>query len=412
MRLLQHINRQYFIYSSVILMILGISLYIGLKLIIYEETDEKLENTYKQVERNIKQKQELIKLEPFISVELTESAEERQFFSDTIFYPEANELETYRQLTVIKSIGEHTYRITLRESALESEDLLETLIVVILASLALLLVLLFYLNSRISRSVWIPFNKNIEELKKFSLQSKEAFRPEESNILEFQELNKTLKVLTDKVMSDYQTLKKFAEDASHEIQTPLAVIRSKVEALLDEGNLSPQQTDKIQAIYQSVNRLTRMNKELLLLTKIENRQFAEPEDISLKTCIRQQIEHFSELITMKAIKLNFRDHDEWNLHCDRSLIEILLGNLFSNAINHNQQGGEIEITLENEQLEISNTGTKSIENAHRIFDRFYKETDTGSTGLGLSIVRQICIVLNLQIDYNFSGNRHHFIVHI
>ncbi len=410
MKLIHKINQRYLIYSLAVLILLGVAINITLKIIVADETDETLEYTYKHVERLIKEKQQLVLLEPFISVELIDHAWESRCFSDTILYTELNESEEFRQLTVIKTINNNTYKITVRESAIESGDLLETVIILILISLLLLFGMLFYLNMRISKSVWSPFYKNLEKLKNFSLQKMETFRPENSNISEFQELNETLKSLTGKLINDYDTLKKFTENASHELQTPLAIIRSKIESLLEGNELSPVQAEKIKSIYQSVNRLTRINKNLLLLTKIENQQFVKIEAVSIKKSILEQMEYFSELTELKELRVDFRDISDWILRCDKTLIEILFNNLFSNAIKHNIRGGAINIQLENKKMIMSNSGTKPIENTRRMFDRFYKEAVSDSTGLGLAISKQICLVLNLKIEYHFSGKMHSFVL--
>jgi signal transduction histidine kinase len=408
MKLINKINRRYLFYSLIVLIFLCVAINIALKIIIAEETDETLEYNYRQVERLIKEKIQFAMPEPFVSVQLIGHARESRCFSDTMLYYYSDEGEKFRQLTVIKTINNNTYKITVRESTIESGDLLETVIILVFISLLLLFGMLFYLNMRISKSVWLPFYKNLEKLKKFSLHKRVTFCPENSDISEFQELNKTLKSLTEKVINDYDIIKKFAENASHELQTPLAIIRSKIESLLEGNELAPVQAEKIQSVYKSVNRLTKINKDLLLLTKIENQQFVKIEAVSMKKFILEQMEYFSELAGIMEIKIDFRDTADWIINCDKALIEILVNNLFSNAIKHNIKGGAINIELENKKMVISNSGTKNIEDAKHIFDRFYKEAGSDSIGLGLAIAKQICLMLNLKIEYNFSDKIHSF----
>ncbi len=410
MKLIQKINQRYIIYSIITLVLMGIVLFFTLRIIIDEETDEKLEITCLHIERLLSEKKEVFVLEPFILVEFAEIIKEDKYFSDTMIYMESQEHEEFRQLTVFKEIGGISYKIIIRESILESEDLLETLSVIILISLIVLFILFYLINNRVSISVWLPFYNNLEKLKNFSLQKMVKFKPENSNIDEFRELNIVLKSLTNKVINDYEILKKFSENASHELQTPLAIMRSKIETLLEDTTFRLPQIEKIQAIYQSINRLTKINKGLLLLTKIENQQFTNLEDISLNNFIMSQIDHFKELMEIRDLKLNYSSHSDWIVNCDKTLFEILLNNLFSNAIMHNIPGGDIQIFLQNRKLTFSNSGTKAIENANLIFDRFYKGAESGSSGLGLAISKQICIALGLQISYDFLNEMHVFYI--
>jgi signal transduction histidine kinase len=402
MRLIQKINRQYISYSFAILIIAGLLLFFILKAIVYEETDENLLNTYKQIELLENESPEELELYPFISVKLNHTNLTGRYFSDTTL-PVKNETEKFRQLVVYTTIQGVKYKITVRESGIESDDLLKSLTIIVLLSFAGLLILLFVINKRISKKIWLPFFENLEKLKRFSLQSLLPFIPAESDTDEFNEMNKVLKSLTDKVISDYDNLKKFSENASHELQTPLAIIRSKIEALLNENQLSQSQVDKIQTIYQSVNRLSKINSGLLLLTKIENRQFTEQEQISLNDIIESHAENFTELMEIKEVKFKYNCHSDWIVQGNKVLLEILLNNLFGNAILHNEKGGQIIIDLYDRELKIANTAKSLIPNSNHLFERFYKGTKSDSTGLGLAISKQICLSLGWKITYHFES---------
>jgi signal transduction histidine kinase len=158
----------------------------------------------------------------------------------------------------------------------------------------LLIITVYFVNTIIMRNVWLPFYNNLETLKNFSVENDKGLELQQSNIDEFQELNNSLSKLTNKIKSDFNNLKEFTENASHEMQTPLAIMQSKSEILLQSENLTKNQVEQIRTIYQSVQRLSKLNKTLLLLAKIENRQFKDLETIEVNKVIEKQLEIFED----------------------------------------------------------------------------------------------------------------------
>nr|WP_321410489.1 HAMP domain-containing sensor histidine kinase [uncultured Carboxylicivirga sp.] len=407
MKLTQKLNSQYVSYSLAIFIIVGIALFIVLKNIVNEDTDEKLENTFEQIELLISEKPQSLNLYPTINVNQGLEKPFNKYFSDTTLLVN-DELEEYRQLIGSVTIENVHYKIIVRELGIESSDLLSTLAVVILIGFLFLILSLYVINKRITQTTWLPFYYNLEKLKQFSLQSSKPFIPTKTDTEEFNEMNIVLKSLTDKVISDYDNLKKFSENASHELQTPLAIIRTKIEAILDENTLSSTQVEKMQSIYQNINRLSKINKGLILLTKIENKQFTGQEEISLNDIIKNQIENFSELIEMKHLVFDYHFQSDWKIKGDKILVEMLVNNLFANSILHNIENGQLIIELDNYLLKFSNSGERIISENEKLFERFYKSGATGSTGLGLAISKQICLSMGLNISYTFENQLHIF----
>jgi len=407
MKLIQKLNKQYITYAFVVLSIAAIALFFVLKSLIAEETNEKIVNTYKQIELLVKNRPEELELYPLISVKLDSSNLEGQYFSDTTISIK-NDAEEFRQLVVYTTIQGVNYKITIREFGIESDDIVESLTIVIFLSFIGLLVILFVINKRISTRIWSPFFENLEKLKRFSLQSLNPFNPTETDTDEFNEMNLVLKSLTDKVIADYDNLKKFSENASHELQTPLAIIRSKIETLLDENMLSKSQIEKIGTIYQTVNRLSKINSGLVLLTKIENKQFTGHEEINLNHLILVLADSFNELIEMKGLEFRYDCHNETIINGDKIMVDMLMNNLFGNAILHNAENGKLIIELDKDCLKFSNTGEEIIPESERLFERFYKSGTTGSTGLGLAISKHICLSLGWDISYDFKNQFHIF----
>ncbi len=409
MKLIKKVNQQYIAFSILVLTIIGISIYFIIKSIVYEETDEKLVNTFNQIV-NLENKQIYdLELYPSISIAKDFSNSIGRSFKDTTLKV-MDEMEEYRQLNDYATIQGTKYKITVRASILESEDLFETLILVIFSGFIFLLFLLIIINKRVANTIWHPFFGNLEKLKQFSLQDLKPISLDSTNINEFEELNSVLKTLTTKVISDYENLKKFSENASHELQTPLAIIRSKVEALLNENQFNTNQTEKIQAIHKTVNKLTKINRGLLLLTKIENNQYSEQETIDINEVIETHIQNFTELFELKEISLQYKCESQWKITGNKTLVDILINNLLGNAIVHNSHQGTIHIKLSNGLLEFSNTSQSEIIDKAQLFERFFKGAGSSTTGLGLAISKQICNTMGLTIEYNFENNMNKFVV--
>lgn len=407
MKLTQKINRHYATNSFAIFLVAGVVLFFILKNIVNEDTDVKLENTYEQIELLIKNRPQTLDLYPTITVTEVLNNPDQKYFSDTTLLI-VDEMEEYRQLVGYATINNVHYKITVRELGIESQDLFTTLAIVTLFGFSFLILSLYIINRKIAQTTWLPYFQNLEKLKQFSLQTLTPFDPVKSDTNEFNEMNVVLKSLTDKVISDYDNLKKFSENASHELQTPLAIIRSKIESLMDENSLSSMQVEKIHSIYQSVNRLAKINSGLVLLTKIENGQFSEIEQIDLSKILKQHIENFSELIEIKELKLQYNETEQQIINGNKILIELLINNILGNAILHSIKGDDIIIMLNKNVLQFSNSGQKIITENDRLFERFYKSGPSASTGLGLAISKQICIALKWDICYSFKNQYHIF----
>ena len=202
----------------------------------------------------------------------------------------------------------------------------------------------------------------------------------------------------------YANQKKFTENASHELQTPLAIISNKLELMLERESLDHENAEIVGQILQTIQRLTRLNKSLLLLTKIENKQFSENAEISINRVVAQSVEDLKEFADYREVKISVDNSSEIQVKMDENLASILVGNLIRNAIFHNIEGGNVTIILVENSLIIRNTGNSLPLDSEKVFTRFHKETKkSNSTGLGLAIVHAICKLYTFQIVYSFDG---------
>ncbi len=414
MKLLTKLNTRYISFSLSVMVISGILIYLAISVVVTRQLDEKLTDISTRISQKLCEGGKIDWLQPFAEVSEIKTVQESSSFSDTlIMNTNENEMEEYRQLAVVKPIGRIHYQIVVRESKLESEDLIGTLAGITLLAILFLTVSLILVNRKVARSIWNPFYKNLQSIGEFSMREHSPITLVKTGIAEFDELNEAVIRLMNQIIVDFNNLKHFSEDASHEIQTPLAIITAKLESLLNDADLNEKQLKTIQSVRISLHRLSKLNKELLLLTKIENNQFSLVTKLNLYHLFQEKLDEFQELLELKGISVENQLTDIFEMNGNPVLVDLLVSNLISNAINHNIHGGLIRIIHKSDGFEILNTGLVKISNPERLFSRFYKENaSSNSVGLGLSIVSKICEVQKWDIHYRMEGNLHCFSVDI
>lgn len=390
----------------------GIAIYFILSAVINQQIDEQLAANLQRVEIQLAETPQPEFFEASTEIKKTEKMVGETIYSDTlIFNEQEQEMEEFRQIETVANIAGENLEITIRKSKIESEDLLETLVFVMVSAMLLLTVVLILVNRRVAKQLWLPFFNNLKIIEQFSVNDKKPVLLETTGISEFEKLNAVLAGLTGQIISDYKNLKQFTEDVSHELQTPVAIIRSKLETLINDSEILEKQAKTLQVIYSTANRLARLNKSLILLAKIDNLQFPETSEISFKELINEKLNEWQELMELKLIIPDCNFPGDIRVKMSSELAEILISNLISNAINHNDLNGRINISLENNQLIISNFGEKELANPEAVFNRFYKENASSkSVGLGLAIVKKICDTYSISIKYTFENHMHSFVL--
>jgi len=325
---------------------------------------------------------------------------------DTIYDGIEHGNEHFRELATQVTIYGKPHLLKIRNSMLEKGDLIQTIVISQILLLGALLLCLLLINRWIAGRIWQPFYETLSKLKDYSLSRR--IQPElgRTNIVEFKELNEVVDRMTRKIQDDFTSLKQFTENASHEIQTPLAIIKSKLEVMIQDEELSREQMQGIQTIYEATGRLSRLNQALLLLTKIENNQFAFTERINLRVCLQESLALFEDFIQAKNLQVAAQLTDR-ELDLNPTLARVLLTNLIGNAIKYNVDGGTLGIVLSERYLTISNPGTVPAHPPETYFERFNKgSSHSDSLGLGLAIVKEICTFSNLTVRYDFENEMH------
>ena len=389
----------------------GIVFYNTLRSVTSADVDERLQDGKNKVMSYVKihgtLPQNSISFGDTLTVSATVAVSSDNIIKDTILYNTSErESEPYRMVRFSVNAGNSNYNVAIYKPLIESDDLSHGILESIAIIAGLLLLILIISNIVITKNAWKPFYSTLEKIKSFDLAKEGNVSFDATKTEEFTALNNVLKSMTDKISADYRNLKEFTENASHELQTPLSVIQSKIELLIQSQNLSAEQAENVKTIYESASKLSKLNQALLLLAKIENHQFVEAKEVSVDALITGKLELFEELISHKKIKVE-KHLASLLIKAHPVLSDILLTNLINNAIKHNREGGILSVETRDKQLVVKNSGEALSVPAESIFERFKKSNQASdSLGLGLAIVKEICNVYGYKVRYDYQDNTH------
>ncbi|GAA4165746.1 HAMP domain-containing sensor histidine kinase [Chryseobacterium ginsenosidimutans] len=322
------------------------------------------------------------------------------------------EIERYRCLKTVVQINNKPFLFTIQTNIEESHETIAVIAVTTVFFFIIIVLGLLYLNRKLSATIWKPFRNTLEKLKNFNLNHQNNIEFEITDTTEFEELHLSLNKLIEKNISVYQTQKEFTENASHELQTPLAIIKHKLDLLLQNKDITEKQYQIVEDINKALTRSSRINKNLLLLAKIDNSQFDNTEKIQLDILVRQSVELLEEHFLQKNISVKSYILPEVYVNGNSGLTEVLINNLLINAIRHTSKDASISIELTETSFKVSNSGTSKLDK-DLLFKRFSRgSADNNGSGLGLAIIKEICKFQNWTIDYTFENNNHIFIINL
>ena len=408
MKLINKISRYYLINSVIIFIVAFVSIYFTLNWILTDEIDERLKIKNDEVKKRF-YSDEIISNPPYVELLQVDSLlKSSSNIGDTLIYSiTEKENEPFHQITSFLSKDGKNYKLVVRTSLIEKEDLFITLLIIFAVTFGVFTIVLFFINRKSAKEIFTPFYNDLEMLKSYSVKSGLPFKLSDSKIDEFKELNSALTSLSEKAVHEYRALKEFSEDLSHELQTLVAVTKSKVELLLQNSNLDEVSVVNLHTAYQSLSKLDNLNRSLILLAKLENKDFFDSEEIDLKNVINRVY----DIAESKEINISTRLNSNI-IKCNLSLIDTLVNNLVSNSIKHNFEKGKVDIKLTENILEIQNTGEASAANTTEFFNRFSKASKkSDSTGLGLAIVKKICDLYGYRIEYLHENEIHRIIIY-
>ena len=331
-------------------------------------------------------------------------------FGDTMMFDfKTDQYRTFRYIEFDEVNEDGQYRIKFFKSTTPTDKLVERVTLMITLMVILFLAGIFTLNRYIFANLWKDFFNILDKMKQFDSEKKHV-NLGEPDIEEFKELKKVLESMTQRLSEDYRELRAYTDHTTHELQTPLAVIKTKTELLLQSPSLGSDEIKLIQAIYSSANHLSRLNTTLALITRIENQQFTALKEICLPDLANSHIEMLQELMDLRKIGVRrIYNEPEQFMIMDPGLADVLMTNLLKNAIVHNLEGGSIELENNDNTFIVRNSGEPLSIQEGELFNRFTRDTKkSGNFGLGLSLVKKICDFYGISISYLYSGEMHAF----
>ncbi len=411
MTLVKIIRKYLFISVLPILFIGCISHYLIFSFFIHYSTDRMLSEQQQEIESYIFEYDTLslattLVLEPArIKQRLLNPTEvyPKKIFRDTIMYSEeTGTFMPYRQLHFLASYRGGNYLITLNTPTMMRNDLLYAIIASLLVLIVLFIIFTYVIELLLKKNIWKPLNKNLKKLYSYNLKANTALELKDLGIKEFDEINSVIRKMVNRIIEDYDNSRTFIEDASHEMQTPLSIIKSKLDLLL-QYEISYYDKNLQQAIVsmsRAVTRLSKLNKSLMLINKINNNQFDNKKKVKLDELLGIYLMDLEELFGTKSLIVEAL-LEPFTLYIDVALAEMLLSNLLSNAFKYSTVGGNIHIILKHSKLIITNNceeGDTSV-NLFARMKQYSRSAD--SSGLGLNIVKSICDKNKFIIQYSY-----------
>lgn len=330
---------------------------------------------------------------------------------EMVFITEKSETEPARVLiTIFRTEDERYMELVVYTPTIEKLDLLRAILGWIIFLYVLLLLIILSINIWVFRKNMKPLYVLLKWLDTSQLGKKNEPLENTTKITEFRKLNAATMAFAERGEKLFEQQKTFIGNASHEMQTPLAICRNRLEMLMEDETLTEHQLNELIKTHQTLENLTRMNRSLLLLCKIENGQFVDTRSVCLNDILAHYLDDYKEVYAYRNITVTVTTDSSFCVEMNDSLVSVLVTNLLKNSFVHNIDGGFIYIKITANTFEISNTGEKPLDR-ERIFERFYQgQKKEGSTGLGLALVDSICKANHLKIDYTYVENRHIFTI--
>jgi signal transduction histidine kinase len=334
--------------------------------------------------------------------------------NDSLFYDdllnEDREKTRYRILQTSVDVSDQDFRVEIRKEVEETETFIQSIFLTFLVTLFSVILVFIILKYFLLKSTWSPFFDTLHKLKNSDFQNDQIEFNSEIKIQEFLDLNNELNILADNVYNEYQSQKTFTENINHELMTPLAIIKGKLELIIQSENLDEQDLKLVSDIFITLDRLTKLNKSLVLLSKIDNHQYDEKVSVNIQDLLDDIFNLFEDQIRAKNLKIRKQYDFQRKIFINDMLAYLLLSNIIKNAIFHNlDSGGYINIILNEDNIEIINSGQKNNLQEQNVFDRFTKDSSSeDSIGLGLSIVQKICELNDITIQYEQENGVHTF----
>ena len=419
MKLLSYTYRKLALLLFLLMAVWGVLFYYAIIDEVVDETDDTLENYGEILMESALHDPSILETEgslmsfyKFTPISEEEGRHYRQVFYDATVYIELeDEDEPVRVMcTAFRMPDGQYYELKLMISILERDDMVEAMLWYLGALFLLFLICTSIGIQLVLKGVFRPLHRLLDWL--HCIQPGKEVPPLDNptKIREFRQLSDASLDMGNRSYKAYEEQKQFIENASHELQTPLAIVRGKVELLAESEGMTEQQMEQLDEIYATLGRAVKLNKSLLLLSRIENGQYTEMEDVSVDEILDELLPDLMDIYEHKQVRLiRKREEQPFIIRCNHSLAQILVSNLVKNSLLHNREGGELQVLTTPTSLVIKNTGDVPLD-GEKLFRRFYHGMDgkKDSTGLGLAIARSIALSSLLKLTYEWQNGMHAF----
>ena len=419
MKLLSYTYRKLALLLFLLMAVWGVLFYYAIIDEVVDETDDTLENYGEILMESALHDPSILETEgslmsfyKFTPISEEEGRHYRQVFYDATVYIELeDEDEPVRVMcTAFRMPDGQYYELKLMSSILERDDMGEAMLWYLGALFLLFLICTSIGIQLVLKRVFRPLHRLLDWL--HCIQPGKEVPPLDNptKIREFRQLSDAALDMGNRSYKAYEEQKQFIENASHELQTPLAIVRGKVELLAESEGMTEQQMEQLDEIYATLGRAVKLNKSLLLLSRIENGQYTEMEDVSVDEILDELLPDLMDIYEHKQVRLiRKREEQPFIIRCNHSLAQILVSNLVKNSLLHNREGGELQVLTTPTSLVIKNTGDVPLD-GEKLFRRFYHGMDgkKDSTGLGLAIARSIALSSSLKLTYEWQDGMHTF----
>lgn len=384
------------------------------------EIDELLASELIQLKEQLRQKRptanDLPRWDPTVRIlGAPSSAQAGVSYSDTVvFNPVEKEHSNIRMLRSPYSVGNQTYVITLQQSYLEFDEMASTLSVGVIGCFLIVVMALLLADVLINRRIWRPFLGIIRQLKHYRIDEPDDTTFPFSDVYEFTLLSQSLDEMSRRARRQYAQQKQFIDNASHEMQTPLSVLSFELDLLQQSEGLNEADLKRIQRSQQEIKRLSGMNQSLLLLARIDNKQFSDHESVNIGLLVDQLLNNYSDYMAHRGITLNrLVTNGPILLSINRQLAEVLFSNLIKNAVRHSDSNSSILVQVGSQSFIITNQGNPLPFSADQLFQRFVRNPALPqSTGLGLALVKEIATLYGMRVNYDYASAMHRHIFQV
>lgn len=418
MKLIHYTLRKLFVPLLVIFAVWGCVFYLMILHEVEDETNDSLENYKEIIIRSALADSTLLKdhvdiMTRYYIRQVPESKaklDKNEFYNTTRYIEIEKEHEPVRALrTYFMTKDRKFYELTLELSTLEQEDMIETIVWSMAVLYIVLISCILFVIHRGFKISFRPLYKLLGWLKSFQVGKNNPPLDNPTDIEEFKILNETVQESAHQSDKLYTKQRHFVENAAHELQTPLAVCMNKLELLSEHPDCTEEQLREIFGLHQALSGIIRLNKSLLLLSRIDNKQFPETREICMNHLVHKILEEINDIYESKALHLHVSEKENLVCTMNESLATTLITNLIKNAYVHNHEKGDIEITLSRYKLTIANTSLDQSLDKELLFARFARQSNQNeSTGLGLAIVKSIIDLYSIRMDYQYANGKHIF----